>query len=99
MGTTVSVSEDYTVADGVGLVLVTVSGIIGTTTITLPANRVDRFRITIKRNGSNLLRTLVVNGNGKNIDGSGTYTFTAIRQAITLEYSDAAGEWIIISNS
>ncbi len=86
--------------DGDYMIVVDNSGGGGISTVNLPASPTDGQNVVVKDSGGNAATwNIVINGNGKNIDGSGTYTINSNRQSVTLVYSadvTVAGEWVIV---
>lgn len=69
--------------------------ILNTSTIRLPSNP-DNGRILYFKMSSTGGRTLTIDGNGKNIEGSSTNSMNTARESKTLIYNINQNEWMII---
>jgi hypothetical protein len=86
-------SFPYTAADANALFGVSLAAAIAT--FTLPAAPTNGRQIIIKDAGGTFgTYNLTVNGNGKNIDGAGTFVMNNNYSSITLYYNGT--QWLII---
>lgn len=81
-GYTLKKSDDY----------LTIDPSVGPVTFNLPSSPVSGQVIRFK-NRTTSTNTITINGNGKNIDGSGTYTSSVARAAWVLTYNNVSNEW------
>ena len=74
---------------------------ISTCTITLPASPTNGQTVTIKKTASFTSWTVVVDGNGKNIDSSGTLSFNNSYGYVIVAYSTehAYNQWFIVGGN
>lgn len=70
---------------------------IGGFTVTLPSSPVDGQVYKIKDTSSGFTHNVIVNGNGKNIDGSSTATINTNYGGIEVCYDSALNAWFIMN--
>lgn len=88
-----SKTDDYSAVHG-DLVVMSLSGT--SKSVTLPTSPAASDRIGVffaARTGS---ETVTINGNGKNINGSGTVTLDAVYECSVLQFDATADEWRVI---
>lgn len=69
--------------------------ITNTSTIRLPGNP-GNGRILYFKMSSTGGKTLTIEGNGKNIDGSSSRTMSTARESLTLIFNSSSSEWMVI---
>lgn len=67
-------------------------GNVASITITFPLTPINQQRVSVKRTNAEV----VINGNGKLVDGESSITLNRVYTGLTFEYSESAGYWSII---